>query len=79
MVRFQEIQETSEEVRERNKRAFFTMPPTERTYPACNKANGTVFETYTELAREFMICMSLCHEVMVETKKEDNGTVVKSY
>lgn len=55
------------------------MPPTDRVYPSCNEANGLVFKTYTELAREFMTCVSLCHEVMVESKKEDDGTLVKSY
>lgn len=78
-VRFQDVQETSEEIRQRNNKDFFTMPPVDRVYPSCNEKYGTVFRSYTELTREFMICASLCHEIMVETKKEDDGTIIKSY
>lgn len=58
---------------------FFEMPPTNRKYPDCNRASGTVIDSYGDLAREFMTCASLCHELLVETKKENDGSVSKSY
>lgn len=63
---------------QKNKK-FFKMPPTNRKYPHCNRAGGTVLDTYTDLTREFMTCASLCHELLVETKKEKDGSVTKTY
>ena len=58
---------------------FFDMPKTDREYPQCNFSSGTVLEDYTGLTREFLTCASLCHELLVEEKKEKDGSVTKSY
>jgi magnesium-transporting ATPase (P-type) len=36
-------------------------------------------EYYTGLTREFLTCVALCHELLVEEKTEKDGSVTKSY
>jgi magnesium-transporting ATPase (P-type) len=55
------------------------MPPKDREYPRCDRTNATVLDSYTDLTREFMTCASLCHELLVETKKEKDGSISKAY
>ena len=77
-IKFMDDIEKNDEVLQQNK-FFFDLPAKDRVYPKCNYQNGTVFETYTELAHEFMACAALCHELLVEEKKEADGNISKSY
>lgn len=38
-----------------------------------------MIESYSQLTREFMLCASLCHELLVEVKKEKDGGEIKTY
>jgi len=55
------------------------MPPANRVYPKCDFNKHTVIGSYTALSREFMTCASLCHELLVEVKKEKDGTETRTY
>ena len=68
-----------EEQKALQNKKFFEMPQKDREYPRCNFEKGTVLQSYTELTREFMTCAALCHELLVEVKKEKDGTETKSY
>lgn len=74
----QEDKDDEEQKALQNKK-FFEMPEKNREYPKCNFEKGTVLQTYTELTREFMTCAALCHELLVEVKKEKDGSETKSY
>lgn len=58
---------------------FLEMPPVNRIYPKCDFNKHTVIGSYTALTREFMTCASLCHELLVETKKEKDGSESRTY
>ena len=58
---------------------FLDMPPVNRVYPKCDFNKHTVIGSYTALTREFMTCASLCHELLVETKKEKDGSESRTY
>jgi hypothetical protein len=58
---------------------FLEMPPANRVYPKCDFNKHTVIGSYTALSREFMTCASLCHELLVEVKKENDGTETRTY
>lgn len=76
----QKLNQSKTEPKDENKDDhFLEMPPANRVYPKCDFNKHTVIGSYTALSREFMTCASLCHELLVEVKKEKDGTETRTY
>lgn len=52
-----------------NSKSFSFYPPKERNFPE-NYPDGTTYKTYHQITKEFILCASLCHEILVEEDKE---------